>query len=68
MFPATVSTITAAISWPCSLNMFFTSSKSLYLHTKVSFTTSDGTPGLVGTPYVIVPEPDLTNSASECPW
>ena len=47
--------------------MFFTSSKSLYLHTKVSFTTSDGTPGLVGTPYVIVPEPELTNNASECP-
>ena len=67
MFPATVSTITAAISFPCALNISLTSSKSLYLQTKVSLTTASGTPGLVGTPYVIVPEPDFTNNESECP-
>ena len=48
-------------------NANLTEFKSLYVHTIVSFTTTSGTPGLVGTPKVRVPEPDLTNKASECP-
>ena len=68
IFPDTVSTITAAISSPCSSNTLLTSSISLYLQTRVFFTTSAGTPGLVGTPKVNVPEPDWTNNPSECPW
>ncbi len=68
MFPGTGSIIIHAISPLFFSIVSFTESILLYSHTRVCFTVSTGTPGLVGTLNVSVPEPDLTSKQSECPW
>ena len=68
MLPAMGSIITQASSLPCKAKASSSCAMLLYSSTKVSRTTSGGTPALVGLPKVARPEPALTNKASQWPW
>ena len=68
MFPATGSTITAAILPRCRSKISSTASRSLYAHESVSAVTAAGTPGESGRPRVAAPEPACTSSMSAWPW
>ena len=68
MFPATGSTITAAISSPRFAKARSTAARSLYGATSVSATAPRVTPADDDAPIVSTPEPLLTSIASEWPW
>ena len=64
MLPAIGSTIMAAIVRPCLVNLSLTEAKLLYEAIKVSAAVALDTPGLVGTPSVVAPEPACTKKES----
>ncbi len=66
MFPATGSTITAAIS--CSAKRASTEPRSLSSAVRVSATAPGVTPGESGSPRVATPDPACTSRKSACPW
>ncbi len=57
IFAATGSKIIAAILSPYFLNNFSTEAMSLYLAKSVLSVNALGTPGLLGVPKVVAPEP-----------
>ena len=67
MFPATGSTITAAISPPRSRKIARTASRSLYATVSVSAASAAGTPALSGIENVAPPEPARTSRLSAWP-
>jgi len=68
MFPATGSTMIAAICRRFWWKTSSTASRSLYRATSVSRAAPSGTPGLEGTPKVAAPDPALMRKASPWPW
>ena len=64
MFPATGSTITAAISLPRASKIARTAPTSLNGTVSVSAASAAGTPRLSGIPKVAPPEPALTSRLS----
>ena len=65
MFPATGSTITAAILRPRSRKIARTPSRSLKAAVSVSWASRAGTPALSGMENVAPPEPAFTRRLSE---
>jgi len=61
-------TTTAAMSEPWASKIARTPSTSLYAARSVSFTAASLTPGLLGTPRVVAPDPAWASSASTWPW
>jgi hypothetical protein len=67
MFPAIGSTMTAAILSALASHSASRNRRSLYGASSVSAATAAGTPGLVGTPSVIAPDPAFTRKPSAWP-
>ena len=68
MFPATGSTITAAVFVACSAKYAAKASTELYGSTAVSDVNASGTPGDPGIPRVATPLPALARRWSAWPW
>jgi hypothetical protein len=68
MLPTTGSTMTAAMSAPCSAKTCSSAAVSLKGAVMVFAATEAVTPGLSGRPRVATPEPALTSRLSPWPW